>query len=216
MVDIKDCLDKAMEKTLKFYETNFKELKDNLKKLTSPYHPYVFWNESDFRTALVFNLTKELREGYIIHTEVNMRKNSFIEEKNELGELEEVWRNAIESIIQYKKKILGQKRPRAGDIDIVITGRGKLPIEDTLPFRMCIEVKYYHYDPRNFKRDINRELVQIKALEILKEYGLTDDISVIIGYRKEIDFIKKLKEELSNKNYVKFIYFGNKGCTDRI
>ena len=81
MVDIKDCLDKAMEKTLKFYETNFKELKDNLKKLTSPYHPYVFWNESDFRTALVFNLTKELREGYIIHTEVNMRKNSFIEEK---------------------------------------------------------------------------------------------------------------------------------------
>jgi len=81
---------------------------------------------------------------------------------------------------------------------------------------MCIEVKYYHYDPRNFKRDINRELVQIKALEILKEYGLTDDISVIIGYRKEIDFIKKLKEELSNKNYVKFIYFGNKGCTDRI
>ena len=192
---IRDIVISAVERVIEYYNNTSKPFKQSEEKD----YPFVLWNESDFRTRLAHELINMLGEGYFIHTEFPLKKGLF-----KYDESRNKWDNVISIILEKRNR-----KKRAGDIDLLITNKN-----DSLPFLICVEIKYIHYDHRKHRIQPQKLREQLEILKILKEHGITKDILFVYVDRHEKqeirDFLKVLKDDDvicyywdDNKNFVR-------------
>jgi hypothetical protein len=194
-IQIKAIFRKNAEKYYDFYNENLKKFPgyEKLPLEKKATYPYVCRNESDLRTYIVHNFLNEIKNTSIdigfVHSEFQMKPRKFEQDET----MNQIWDKAVSQV----RKSKGRKR-NAGDIDIAITS-----FQDEIPFILCVEVKFYHYAVKTFKKELEQELNQgLKTLQILKGQGITKEILMIVGdlyyHRKEPDFINEFNRENSN------------------
>jgi hypothetical protein len=192
---IKAILRESVNKYYDFYNGNLKKFPDyekySLEKKATC--PYVCWNESDLRTYIIHIFLNEIENTSIdigfVHSEFQMKPGKF----DQYETMNQIWDKAVSEV----RKSKGRKR-NAGDIDIAITSS-----QDEIPFILCVEVKFYHYALKTFKKELGDQLKQsLKTLQILKQHSITQEILMIVGdlyyHRKEPDFINEFYQKNSN------------------
>ncbi|WP_457548812.1 hypothetical protein [Archaeoglobus sp.] len=173
----------AVESVVEFYNEKSERFKD-IEKWD---YPFILWSESDFRTRLAHELISELGEGYYVHTEFPLKQRMF--HKDPLGDK---WDNAVNTLLKMKNG-----KMRAGDIDLLITGEN-----DSLPFLMCMEVKYIHYDPKKFGVLPQHLKEQLEVLRVLKGHGVTEDILYVYVDRRRESNVREVLEMLKGEEVV--------------
>jgi hypothetical protein len=202
---IRDIVISAVERVIEYYNNASKPFKHSEKED----YPFVLWNESDFRTRLAHELINMLGEDYFIHTEFPLKKGLFSYKKGGklvYDRLGDKWDDVI-SIILEKRNRKRNRKKRACDIDLLITDKS-----DLLPFLICVEVKYIHYDRGPSLQELKERL---EILKILKEHGITKDILFVYvdRYKEHIhNYLEVLKDEDvicycwdDNKNFVRLL-----------
>ena len=180
---IRDIVISAVERVIEYYNNASKPFKRSEKDE----YPFVLWNESDFRTRLAHELINMLGDDYFIHTEFPLKKGLLFKD----DKFKNKWDNAIDVILKKRNRKI-----RAGDIDLLITDKDK---NDSLPFLICVEIKYIHYDHRKHGIQPQKLKEQLEILKILKEHGITEDILFVYVDRhkkqKIHDFLAVLKDD---------------------
>ncbi len=180
---IRDVVINAVERVVKFYNEKSERFKD----IEEWDYPFILWNESDFRTRLAHELISELGEGYYVHTEFPLKLRMFHNDP-----LVDKLDSAGNTLLKMK----GGKM-KVGDIDLLITSEN-----DSLPFLMCMEVKYIHYDPKKFGIQLQHLKEQLEVLKVLKEHGVTEDILYIYVDRRRESDVRDVLEVLRSEEVI--------------
>ena len=194
---IRDIVISAVERVIEYYNNASKPFKQS----EEIDYPFVLWRESDFRTRLAHELINMLGEDYFIHTEFPLEKGLFkYDEFGNKWEFGSKWDEVIGIILEKRNR-----KKRAGDIDLLITGKNDLP-----PFLICVEIKYIRYDYRKYRIQPQKLKEQLEILKILKEHGITKDILFVYVDRHKKQEIRNFLEVLKDEDVICYYWDDNK------
>jgi len=163
--EIEKLLKKAWSDFFKYYESEVRECSKNMSKAETFKEHWIIWNEADLMVQLALNFKEQLAKNPpSVEIEMHFDKNLTATKPSNFDGY-----SFEDKLIPLRKELRRKQGPK---VDLIIAKKN-----DTGPFLLCAEAKFFHYDVGRYRRTPQKDIQKdINTLVAIKDSGIAERV----------------------------------------